>query len=437
MRHTAIAQTARPCGSRSRAFSFLWAAIVPAFCLAFCAGCNFLDELQERIQDQIDENFQTPTPEISPADPESESILKRTVIFPGSKIALAEVWIWDVDDQDWFRDEAEIVPLLPPALGGGAQAAVINGGGGGTAQANNRPNQALFAGGVGPNSEIATARAYFYDFTNDAWTGLTMGEPRSGHTLTTLLDNRVLIVGGTNGDNQFTVLASAELFDPRTKTFAATGPLLTGRINHAAARLIDGRILITGGGANGPPFELDTAELYDPATGVFTATGRMTRNRQNHTATTLDDGRVLIVGSNGSTSAEVYDPLTGAFTPVGNLSTTHGAGLTATKLQSGRVLILGGMGDTQRVEPTTAVAEVFDPATNQFTAVGAMGVARRAHAAILQGDGRVLICGGITDTGDTVAVCELFDPATNTFLPAAKLPRPASEHVGVFLERAR
>ena len=71
----------------------------------------------------------------------------------------------------------------------------------------------------------------------------------------------------------------------------------------AVTLLIDGKVLVAGG-------RYDTsAEIYDPSTGTFTATGNMTavRARPAFTATLLRNGKVLVVGDEHETgSAELY-----------------------------------------------------------------------------------------------------------------------------------
>ena len=243
---------------------------------------------------------------------------------------------------------------------------------------------------------------------------------------TLLLDGRVLMTGDstltTIGNWHVSIYSTAaELYDPATGTFAPTGSMVQAQGGATNTRLADGRVLFAGGaqasdsGGKIVLTRLATAELYDPATGKFSATGSLTRPRADHTATLLDTGEVLIAGGDGDSSnedktAELYDPATGTFTRTGDM-TIGRAMAKATKLADGRVLILGYFAGTT----VTKSAELYDPNTGTFSPTGAMTTTRLSPSVTLLRDGRVLVASGQMDSAASSA--ELFDPTSGTFSP--------------------
>jgi len=249
---------------------------------------------------------------------------------------------------------------------------------------------------TGGGGGAADATAELYNPATESFTSTTgnMTEARIGHT-STLLDlsnpaatnyGKVLIVGSTD--------MSAELYNPSTSTFAATGSMHHARTSPTATLLNTGKVLVVGG--NTTPGDL-TAELYNPVTGTFSDTGSTTTLRTGHTATLLLDGEVLIAGGAAAATAELYDPTHGTFTATTGNMTEPYSGHTATLLgaaadgvQNGYVLIVG----------VDATAELYDPSTEAFAAVGtlysALAHASYAHTASLRNDGTVLAAGGYT-----------------------------------------
>jgi len=196
---------------------------------------------------------------------------------------------------------------------------------------------------------------------------------------------------------------------------ASASPTRQARYGHTATLLPSGRVLLTGGT---DPALTPVAELYDPQTGTFVATGPMTTARSEHTATVLADGEVLIVGGNGANgqpvaSAEIFDPISGMFSATGHMAVAR-AQHAAALLEDGRVLITGGTDGSA----TLASAEIFDPATGQFSSTGSMHAARRWHTAATVATGQVLVSGGETnDAGVAVPLrsAELYEPDSGTF----------------------
>jgi hypothetical protein len=185
----------------------------------------------------------------------------------------------------------------------------------------------LVAGGEGDKAgrrakhDKAGRRAEVFDAATGQWVAIgELKHPRDGHTATLLPDGRVLVAGG-EGDKAGRSAKgggarhsakdggagdSAEVFDPATGQWMATGELKVRRDGHTATLLPDGRVLVAGGEGDKAGH---SAEVFDPATGQWAATGELKSRREGHTATLLLDGRVLVAGGEGRAgrSAEVFD----------------------------------------------------------------------------------------------------------------------------------
>ena len=262
---------------------------------------------------------------------------------------------------------------------------------------------------------------------------------RANHTATLLNNGKVLIAGGefatfmTSGTT-FTCLASAELYDPASGTFTATGSMSAQRCGgystFSATLLQNGKVLIVGDGPT-------TGDVYDPSTGTFSLTGPMVTPRSSHTATLLPNGEVLIAGGAGNSgylaSAELYNPATNTFTPTGSMKTSR-ANFTATLLANGQVLAAAGQ-NSNFIAPFLTSAELYDPSKGTWSSTGSLNVARFFHTATLLNSGEVLIAGGTNGCCGRfyVASAELYNPATETFSNTASMNQGRTYHSAVLL----
>ena len=270
----------------------------------------------------------------------------------------------------------------------------------------------------------------------------------------------VLIAGGFDS-NAAAVTATAELYDPDRRQFYPTGEMTTARVNHTATLLKSGKVLITGGANNNDPLRaggiLNTAELYDPATGKFTPTGNMNIERVNHAAALLPDGRVLIIGgvaNNGEAVAfaELYNPDAGTFAKVARLTDAR-VSPTTTVMENGEVLVAGGEVLLTRgpdndianlVHDRLNTAEIYSPKVAAFNCVGGVGflgefcnqsmaVRRISHTSTLLMNGRVLIAGGDGNCLTYTGSAELYDPKLGAFIAASDLIADRQQHTATLL----
>jgi hypothetical protein len=246
----------------------------------------------------------------------------------------------------------------------------------------------------------------------------------AGHTF--LPDGTLLALGGHIKDRYGDT--EANIFDPATSTWTPGAAMAEGRWYPTAISLPNGEVLVVSGfeydgesndipevwqtNAGGGWRELTTAELH------------LDKYPSLHMA---PDGRVFVSGP-GRTTYYFETAGSGSWTKgprrVGD-ERNQGSGVT---YAPGKILEIGGG------NPPANTAEVLDlNATNpKWKAVGGMHYARRNMNATILPDGTVLATGGCSMSGNrlqgAVYAADLWDPATGEWTKLASMTVPRLYH---------
>jgi len=304
--------------------------------------------------------------------------------------------------------------------------------------------EVLITGGqknIGFRAALASAEIYDPNSGTFRPTG-SMSTAREGHTATLLRDGRVLIAGGSS--NGITTTSSTEVYNPRTGSFTTISPMNVPREAHTATLLKNGKVLIAGGGRGGMPggyIVYANAEIFDPASNTFSIlNAQMVNDRVGQAAALLDDGRVLLAGGKSGkilnpfgganlfslaplNTAEVFDPETSSFRAVGRMQATHYLGV-ATRLENGMVLVTGGWNSYGTIIGGQRFADLFDPERNIFSGGADFHVARLNQTATLMPGGDVMVAGGIDGDGNVTSTVEFYAPRHGRFVLAPSTTHP-------------
>lgn len=210
------------------------------------------------------------------------------VVPPPREPSLATAFVFDPNSERWKR-----VADMPEGHSDGASVLLPNG-------------EVMVIGGFADDLGTATASVAIFNPQSATWRDAApMRYARAELTATVLIDGRVLVTGGVVKETpaqpgstfSATLTATTEVFDPRSNSWARGANMPAPRAGQVATLLADGRVLVVGGSDGNN--QVSSASEYDPAHDKWIKLPPLSKPIGNASIVTLADGRPLVVGSYG------------------------------------------------------------------------------------------------------------------------------------------
>jgi hypothetical protein len=242
----------------------------------------------------------------------------------------------------------------------------------------------------------------------------SLPDPRAWHGVSCCADGRVVVCGGFNsgGDDQMEHLTSTALqWLPGTGAWSALPDLPAGRDDAASVRLPDGRTMLIGGRDDNDQVLASVLVLAADGSG-WSDLPSLTGACVDPATALLPDGKVLVAGGMSGegddtalNTAELWDPATEKWTALPPMAheRSHAA---ACVLPSGRVAVVGGSGTDGVLRKD---GEVFDPVKREWKPLGAEMAHQHGNSSA------VAVAGGLLAVGGRVAP-ELYDEESGRWL---------------------
>lgn len=223
--------------------------------------------------------------------------------------------------------------------------------------------QALLPGtlaGVGPAGWPITAVSFKLAPGAPAWEPIASLPIARGLGGAAVVDGLVHLVGGVTMGGSY--LAPVDVYDPVADAYAA-GPPLPAPRDHLSVVALDGKVYALAGrsNANGTWDDMETSEALDITNGTWNALAPAPLGRGGQGAGVIQGGRIVLAGgeqAEGSFSvyAEVdaYDPATDSWSALPALPVArHGM---AAASWDGRFFVMGGATPTTILSSTLTLA---------------------------------------------------------------------------------
>jgi hypothetical protein len=279
-----------------------------------------------------------------------------------------------------------------------------------------------------PPKNIATACVEALDLSTMRWSGAgckpSLPDPRAYHQLSLAADRSVVVCSGFNrgaADPMDHLFGTALRWSPGGSEWASLVDLPERHQAPASVSLPDGRTLVIGGLVAGQQQAVASVLALAADGSGWSALAPMAQARWGAAAVLLPDGKVLVAGGQSTEqddsalkTAELYDPATNAWTALPDMADKRTQACVCV-LPSGRVAVLGGRGvdGLKRKD-----GEAFDPVTRTWEPLPEM-LSKRANPAV------VPVAGGMIVAGRETA--ELFDEESGWWLA---LPHPMAQPRG-------
>ena len=273
-----------------------------------------------------------------------------------------------------------------------------------------------------------------------AWSNKADAPISRSEAMVATIDNKLYVFGGYT-NTTFTPTKRVDVYDPTSDTWTQISemPLPT---THSGCTVVGRDVYLAGGypiqsDGSGQTFSTNQVWKFNVDSRTWTQLANLPSPRGGGGMTATDGKLHFLAGAdaaridradhwvldlNGGTSWTAAAPIP---------TLRNHLALTAL---NGKMYAIGGQQNQDAAEIPQSAVEIYDPATNTWSAGATMPFGRsHINAAVLIIGNRIVTLGGETTFNNSVANVSAYDPASNTWSEMSPIPTKRSSGVAAFL----